>query len=246
MKTSIDINYKPRKSIFPIIEEWTRVEFENTGFGCYENIQSIRKCLEIGKMVTITLNKYPIGFITWYSHASHSARIQNVEIHPEYRYLGYGKFLVKHFISYLKDIGYFTVDLEFISHESQLFWKSLDFIKYNDKVYHRNSNKELYKIIVDNFRSNSFKETKSEVIELWYNEPDKTINIQPDRQWYVKFKKNSRELVKPIIIACKYEWRIRWRKGDEIFYDEKIRRFEKIKHQYGLSEYKEFLIIERL
>ena len=248
MNTTIKIDFRPKKTDFVHIVDWLNSEYIDNIYGFNNNISSIEKSFDNKRMVIISVNKYPIGFITWELHATYSARVNIAEIHPAYRKFGYGKLLAKHLFIYLINNNILTVDLECSPSDSASFWKKLDFKEFPNNVRRNERNLELYQILVDCLKPVAIKETKSEIIELWNYEPFQTKDRLPDCQWQLKFIKGTKQLTKPIIFPCKYDWRIRWRKSDEIFFDEKIKGFDKIKIQYGKfqNEYRDYLIIENL
>jgi len=243
MNTTININYKPSKLVFNQIKNWLYSEYNEFNFGFYCNINIIEKLFNEKRMAVISVNKYAVGFITWEFPTKFSANIVITEVHPNFRKCGYGKILVNNLLSNLKDKGIMSVSLECAPASSIHFWKKMKFKEFPKNTKSGKFNVELHKILVDTNKPQSIhkKVINSDIIELWSGEPYQTTNKNPDWQWILKLKSKSNQLTKPIIIPCAFDWRIRWRKGDKVLYDEKVKRFNKIKIEYG-----SYLIIENI
>ena len=243
MNTTININFKPNESEFKQISEWLYSEYKkyNTGFYC--NIGIIKQHFDENRMAIMSVNKKVIGFITWAFYTEFSAVIVIAEVHSDFRKYGYGKIIANQLLMYLKNAGIMTVDLECSPTNSIHFWKKNKFRKFPENFKIKKDNVELFRMLVDSQKPKSIKDTEinAEVIELWSSEPWETTDSNPDWQWQLKFRSKSKQLVKPIIFPCKFDWRIRWRKGDEVIFDDKVKRFNKIKVKYG-----SYLIIENL
>ena len=72
-----------------------------------------------------------------------------------------------------------------------------------------------------------------ETIDIWNGEPYHIIDTPPKWTCHLEFKDGTRELSTPIIHPSHYDWRIRWRAGDTIIVDEKVKRFADEQIQFG-------------
>jgi len=241
MNATIRIDFKPKESDLINITDWLYAEYVKTKTGFYCNMNIIKTCFDENRMVIILVNKYAVGFITWAFNTSYSAEIVIAEIHPAFRKFGYGKILANHLFSHFIKNNILTVDLECAPANSVHFWKKFKFKEFPKDERWERPNLELYKILVECQKPNVIKDTESEIIELWNGEPSETRDRLPDWQWEIKYKKGLNQLTKSIIFPCKYDWRIRWRKGDKVIYDEKVKRFNNNKISYG-----KYLILENL
>lgn len=241
MNTTIRIDFKPKESDLSYIMDWLYSENIKTETGFYCNRNIIKTCFVENRMAIISVNKYAIGFITWGFHTAYSAGIGIAEIHPAFRKFGYGKILANHLFLHFKDNNILTVDLECAPANSAHFWKKLKFKEFPKDERWERHNIELYKILVDYQKPKVNTDTESEIIELWNGEPNETIHRLPVWQLQIKYKKGLKQFTEPIIFPCNYDWRIRWRKGDKVIFDEKVKRFNKIKIPNG-----RYLILENM
>ena len=239
MSTIIKIDFNPKEADWIYVQNWLKEEDHNSGKGFYCNKRIIQNAFQNHGMAIISVDKKAIGFVTWYFNAEYSARIDITEIHPDYRKFGYGRVLINHLLQYFAAQNIYTVDLECAPVSSVHFWKKFKFCAFPPNVSDTSEKVELYKILIDSSRPVRSKVDANEVVELWNGEPFETDDQNPYRTWKLEYIKGTRILKKPIICPCDFDWRIRWRKGSEVFYDEKVKRFKRIKTQDG-----RYLIIE--
>lgn len=233
MSTTIKIDFKPKKVDWEYIQNWLIEEDAKSGTGFYCNIDLIKQSFVRNKMVVITVDNKAIGFVTWYLDSASSARVDITEIHPNYRKLGYGRVLVNHLFQYFVEKNIYTVDLQCAPVSSVHFWKKIKFREFPKHEIWVSQKIELYKILVDTLKPVALNPNNTEVIELWSGEPYETKDLEPVLRWKLGYIKGTKKLKKPIITLCDVEWRIRWRKGNDVFYDGEIKRFAKLNIQYG-------------
>ncbi len=227
----IDLN--PLQEQIAQIEEWLYTESKkknNNGFYC--NWEIIYNSYLNNKCGILTLNENVIGFGTWSIYES-TSKIEIVEIHPKQRRKGYGNKLINGIIDFLLTENVFVVSADCTNDKSERLLRKLDFIDFprNEDKWLR-ENKQLYKVIVPSLPTNIDSEG-TELIELWDSEPYKCDFIEPKWKWNVKFENNSTILEKPIIFPCERDWRVRWKKGNSIIKDDKVKYFMKEEITFG-------------
>jgi len=189
----------------------------------------------------LIVNNKAIGFVTWYLSTEFSARVDITEIQPDYRKFGYGRVLINHLFQYFITKDIYTVDLQCAPVSFVHFWKKFKFREFPKDESKVSKRIELYKILIDVLKPIKSNANTTEVVELWNGEPYETKGLEPIWTWKLGYIKGTKRLKKPIISLCETGWRIRWRKGNDVFYDGEIERFDKLKIQYG-----RYLIIDSL
>jgi GNAT superfamily N-acetyltransferase len=239
----LEIDFKPTKEHLNTIKAWLIEEREKSGEGFFCNWEVITDAFAKKTMVLIYKSKSPIGFLTWFDWGAVTT-IQIAEIKPGLRRMGYGRLLAEFFFSKMTQQGVVALNLHCQPTKSEKVWKKLGFKEYPNvrdfEDFHDEDGKHLYKILVPHLKPSSPKEN-NERIELWSVEPYQTTNNPPLWQWYPKFEKNNRTLVKPIIFPGKRDWNIRWTKEGKIMIDDKVKRFGKME-----IDFCNFIIITQL
>lgn len=232
MSTIIKIDFNPKEADWIYIQNWLKEEDHNSGKGFYCNKRIIQNAFQNHGMVIISVDKKAIGFVTWYYSTKYSARIDITEIHPDYRKFGYGRVLINHLLQYFAAKNIYTVDLECAPVSSVHFWKKFKFKEFPKYDSSESKKIELYKILVDTLKPIISNTNTTEVIELWNDDPYETKDLEPALIWKLGYIKGTKRLKKPIIsLCCVTHRRIRWRKGNDVFYDGEIEHFEKLKIQ---------------
>ena len=62
-------------------------------------------------------------------------------------------------------------------------------------------------------------------IELWDVRRHDTKEHKPKWIWNIEFKKNSNQLIKPIIFPCNHQWTLSWVKNGEVIEQDEIKYF---------------------
>lgn len=239
-----EVIFSPSDKQFGEIEKWLIDEEIKAGKGFYCNWKFIKSSFDNNELATISFNNTTIGFVTWRITTDKTARIEIAEIRPSHRKKGIGKKLIDHLIEFLKTKNIVVVDLQCAPADSEPIWKRLGFVEFPDPPerykFNSDGNKKLYKILTDHLRRSSVRRN-DETIELWNNEPYRTIEITPPTYiWNLEFTNSTRKLSKPIIQPASYEWRIRWSKNEKTIEDEKVKRFT------TEIDFNSFIIIEEL
>lgn len=244
MQQKVTISFKPSKKAFSEIESWLITEYKKTKQGFYCNWNIIKEYYDEKKIATISVNNSAIGFLAWYE-TDLVATIQICEIKPSERSKGYLKILFSEITSFFLKKNIIALSLECAPPSSEIVWRKLGFIDFPEMPkfghYSYDENKKLYKLLVSNIYKNSKILEKTEVIELWNVEPHENINAEPIWKSQISFIDKSNKLANWIIFPCKPDWRIRWRKGDVILKDCKVKYFQTERIEYGI-----FLIIKAL
>lgn len=227
MKISIEILFKPNQKHLQQIEDWLLEEEEATRNGFYCNWNIIKNSYENNEMSIIVLNKVVIGFVIWQIY-HYSATINIIEINPKYRGQQFGNLLINQLFQFFKTKGIVVVELQCAPETSESYWKLQKFIEFPDFERWNSGNKKLYKILVPHCKYQKLTD-KFEQIQLWDDEPYATKNKKPVWTWKIKYKKGTNKLIEPIIFPSDYNWRICWKKDNEIFVDDKVKYFDKQK-----------------
>ena len=147
--------------------------------------------------------------------------IDVAEVKPNYRRKGVGKLLLEKTTERYQYEEVYALQLHCSPKSSHLIWKELGFEYFPDSPTDTSAGKiEMYKIIKAHLScQNENLKLTSEVIEIWDNEPDYTNDKEPTWVWKLEYLKNSTILKKPIVLFGNPEWRMRWRKGTDIYRD---------------------------
>lgn len=239
----IEISFDPTKNQLNEIKKWLIEEKKSTGESFYNNWNIIESSFVENELITISENKQTIGFVVWSLCylKKYSAKIDMAVIKPSHRNKGFGRKIVSELILMLNDKGIYTIELDCSPRSSEKIWRQLGFIDFPANNYHNKIYKKLYKIIVPHLEVQEII-TVDESIELWDNRYDKTKELNPTWKWNLIFKKESRELEKPIIHPCfDVDWRIRWKKFDGIKIDDKVKYFSETNFRFG-----DFIVIKEV
>jgi GNAT superfamily N-acetyltransferase len=229
--TTID---NPNQDQLTSIKSWLREEYEEKEAGFYGNWEAIEKAFENNRMVILAKDSEPVAFLT-YRFEELTARIEIMEVHPNYRKKGYGRILFNDFIKIARESKAIVIDLYCSPEESQEFWESVGFELYPEMPHNR-TKIWMYKPLVKTATvvEVSFDE---EVLELSYSNSD-GINTPT---WLVERHEVTDLLTKPIIFPVDDNWNICWRKGRTIFFNGSIIDFKESSISYG-----DFLIVREL
>jgi GNAT superfamily N-acetyltransferase len=221
----IKISFKPKQKNLDDISIWL---LSKTNWICairaYEN-----------KSLVIALYKgETVGFYAL-SKLDLTISIDVAEVNPIYRRKGIGKLILEEIIKRLKNKESYALQLFCEPESSQKIWKKLGFKYFPENLNcDRFDKPTMYKIIKPYLKFNNVN-TKlgSEIIEIWNDEPIKTRNENPIWVWNLKYTKNTQILKKPIIHFGDNEWRIRWKKGNEIIKDCKYKHFDRKNEEFS-------------
>lgn len=237
----VQVSFHPSKKQIAEVEKWLIEEQTKTGEGFYCNWRVIEGAINDSSFGTISSEGKVVGFVVW-TEWLFTGRIDIMEIKPSHRGKGFGKLLtdqlLKHFVS--KDI--MVVDLQCSPAESEPVWRKLGFINFPESISATN-NKELYRILVPYLKPSSKRNSK-EILELWNTQPYEVKNAQPSWEWNLKFKRDTRELIKPIVYPAISNWRIRWTADNKIMRDEEVRRFGSVPEEE--IDFRRFVIIKTM
>jgi GNAT superfamily N-acetyltransferase len=238
-KPKIKISFKPKLDQLNEIEKWLIDERNSTGNGFYCNWNIIKSSYDEKKLAIISEDNRAVGFITWSYYVEFIATIEITEIKPTHRNRGLGKQLVSKLTQRLISKNFYVIKLQCSPSSSEPIWRHLGFTDFPKHDNWNRGNKELFKILVPHLEIQ--KNITCEYIELWNDEPYCTQKVNSTWKWNLSFKDGTRELEKPIIQPCHYDWRIRWANNNLIFKDEKVKRFGQDKIDFG-----GFLIIQKM
>ena len=244
MHQNVSISLNPPLKSLNEIEEWLIDEDKKTKQGFYCNWKIIKKSFEEKNFAVISVNNSAVGFITW-NESELVGTIDICEIKPTERGKGYLKILFTEVCAFFLKKNIVALSLECAPASSEVVWRKLGFIEFPEMpklgIYSDYGNKKLYKVLISNVYENEEIIEGSETIELWNVEPHANDSIAPIWKAQISFQPNKNKLQKWIIFPCKSDWRIRWRKGNEIYKVCKVKHF-----QSERIEYDPFLIIKRL
>lgn len=225
---NLEISFTPNKNQLIAIKDWLieeRDKFLDTAFnGFFCNWTNIQSHFENEQMAIVLLDKRPIGFVVWYKSSDLTITIDIAEIHFNFRGKGIGKFFIDQIIEYFRKRGIVAINLQCAPVSSKSYWEKVGFIPYDERM---GRNNEHYKLIAPScpiFKP-ELEDDNSEVIELWNLETFQANDALPKWTWKVEYKFGTRKLSKPIINPSYYDWRIRWRKGETVFGDHKVKYF---------------------
>lgn len=241
MADKIKISFKPTKKQFSEIQDWLLEESISTGEGFYCNLNQISSSFKEKQLAVISLNQQTIGFASWRVTSKLTARIEIVEINRFFRKKGFGRQLMSALFQRFIENNIVVTDLQCSPSNSEPIWRQFGFIDFpNHNDTWNVGNKKLFKILVPSLPTIE-RNSESETIELWDDEPYCTQKKQSTWKWELVFKRGTGELQKPIIIPCHHDWRIRWRNQDRIVKEDKVKYFSKEDIEFGT-----FLIISKL
>ena len=227
--------FNPTKKNLSEIKEWLEKEYQETGEGFLVNWDVIEDAFEKNRLIACLEDNQPIGFLV-YKILDEVSVIVIAEIHPSRRKDGGGRKLVEDSLKYFERKGAMVTQLNCSPASTERVWKKLGFLNY-PKFHSENRRTGLYKILVDSLPFDLETSPVKETIEVW--NPLNYNDSESKWSWNIDFKDNSRILTKPIVFPADYNWRMKWSKGKDIYFDDEIHRFDKI-------DFSSFLIIEKL
>lgn len=218
MKFNIETD--PSKEQLKIIKEWLIQEEKESGEGFLCNWNIIEKYFNNNQLVIVLKDQQPIGFSTWRTTDDFLLTIDIVEIHPQYRFNGAGKFLFDEIITFQLKRGVKVVELICAPSSSERFWKKLGFIDLESDYdkYDLTLFKPLIETLDTKIESNA-----THLIELWCCEPYKSSNIPPKWSW--TFNLNNGKIHPPILLSGGGDWKIRLTVNGEVLKETKVKYF---------------------
>jgi hypothetical protein len=238
-KSKIKISFKPTRNQIDEMESWLIEERNLTGDGFYCNWNIIISSFKEKKLAIILEDNQTVGFVTWDSYTEFTATIEITEIKPTHRNKGLCKQLISQLEQRLISKCICVIKLQCAPSSSEPIWLHLGFVDFPKHAKWNRGNRELYKVLVPHLEPRNI--VVNEYIELWDDEPYRTQEVNSTWKWELIFKNGTRELEKPIIQPCHYDWRIRWANNDLILRDEKTKRFGQDEIVFG-----SFLIIKKM
>jgi GNAT superfamily N-acetyltransferase len=241
IRMSLNVHFHPTKAHLNQIKNWLIKENRETGKGFYCNWSVIKDCYEKDRLCCVTHQDEAIGFVAWWQSGI-IAHLYIVEIQPDMRRKGVGKFLVEECFSYFRSLNISVVELECQPPTSEPMWRHLGFLdipNYNS-AYYNCKNVNLYRPLLTYIKENT-KSEPNEVIELWDKEPYETDNVEPKWTWEVLRKEGTKELLQPIVHPCNKRWQLQWRRGSTIFISEEVKYFTE-----GSLEWGNYVVITEL
>lgn len=249
---NIKITFKPKQKHLAEIAEWM-IEEKKTPITNNGNWSSIIYAFENKSLVIATHNNIAVGFYTL-SKCDLSVSIGVAEVNPHYRKKGIGKLILEEIIKNYANKEVYALYLFCAPTSSHKIWRKLGF-KYfpnnskNDR-FQKNGNMfdkdygkdkiEMYKIIKPYLKPRKINSnSKNEIVEIWNNDPHYCENENPTWTWSLKYNKKTKMLEKPIVHFGFYKWRIRWRKGNEIYKDCKYENFDRNNTEFSFMIIKE-------
>lgn len=224
---NIKISFNPTQQDLNEISKWM-VEEKNTPITNNANWPSISSAFESKLLIIATHQNKAVGFYTL-SKGALTICIGVAEVKPDFRQNGIGKLLLESIIEKYVIQNFYALYLYCAPVASQIVWKKLGFKFYpNNSTNDKSDKVQMYKILTPylNTRQGTSK-IENEIIEIWNDEPHLTQDDKPSWVWFLKYKKNTKVLQKPIVHFGHYEWRIRWRKGDNVYKDCKYKNFDR-------------------
>lgn len=223
---NIETSFNPKQNHLSDIKNWMEEE-KNIPVSENSNWPSVISAFQENTLIVATHKNETIGFYAL-RYSQSTLIIEVAEVKLNYRRKGAGKLLLEKIIERYENKEVFALQLHCSPKSSHLIWKELGFKYFPNSPTDTNSGKiEMYKIIKPHlsFQNNNLNPT-SEVIEVWDDEPDFTNDDNPTWVWRIEYLENSNVLKRPIIHFGCYEWRIRWRKGTDIYKDCSYDRFD--------------------
>lgn len=223
---NIETTFNPTQNHLDDIEKWM-VEEKKIPISENGNWTSVIDAFQRNTLIVATLKNETIGFYAL--RYTQSTLIINVaEVKPNYRRKGVGRLLLKEIIEKYKNEEVFVLKLHCSPKSTHLIWRDLGFEYFPDSPADTSAGKiEMYKIIKPLLSClNGNLNPTSEVVEIWDNEPGYTNDNNPTWVWKLEYLENSNILKKPIVHFGHYKWRVRWRKGDDIFRDCRYEYFD--------------------
>lgn len=237
---NIKVSFNPKQKHLDEISKWM-VEEKKMPISSNGNWPSIAYAFQNKNLVIATHKNNTVGFYTL-SSLDLTVSISVAEVKPNYRKKGIGKLLLEEIIKKYENQNTYALYLFCAPESSQRIWKKLGFKHFPNNTSNDRSDKiEMYKIIKPYLKSRNSKfKNKNEIIEIWNEEPCRTNDENPTWVFNLKYKKKTKILKKPIVHFGDFDWRIRWRRGKEIYKDCKYKYFDRNNEEFSC------MIIEKL
>lgn len=227
----------PTVQHFKEIKKWLQEEDYLTGEGFYCQLHTLENSFLKKKLIVITERDMVVGFLTYYFY-EHIVNIEIVEVKPDNRRNGIGKFLLHDSISYFVENGALVAQLFCSPVSSEKVWKRMGFVNFPDGII-RESKIYLYQILVETAKL-YITGKEAVLIELWDFE-DYRDEFPPKWRWVVNHQEKSNKLMIPIIHPCGEEWSVAYKVGSDILEKRTVKYFDEKKHYNG-----HFLIVLEL
>jgi|GEM_PF-1810676 Predicted acetyltransferase len=237
-KLNVRLVVDPSVETLQQLLHWLRDEYEHVYSGFYTNWDIIQNRFENHQIVLLQVNGVAAGFVCWYGTNS-VVFIDIVEVRPEMRRCGLGRFMVEECLHKLGEMGCVVVGLECPFIASLPFWRRLEFLPNIALV--SCVNERMYKVLSTSVAQSVIENPNGCMVELWDTSPEETGDREANWKWNIQFENNSNKLKNPIVFPSHPAWRIRVRTKETILADTEIRSFGM--NQIYLDG---FLIIERL
>ena len=222
------------------IKNWLIVEQKVFKEGFYCNWDIIKSAFNDNHLIVIFVNEIAVGFAIW-TNSDYTSTIDIVEIKPTHRMMGLGRKLITYLLEHFKNNNIYVAQLQCCPESSEPIWRKLDFVDFPDGLFDKNRNKQLYKILVLHLKPVE-NNTSSNKIELWNDEPYRTMKIDSRWKWDIEYIENTSKLKLPIIAPAYKDWRMKWEKDGICFKDDKVKYFNNNKP----IDFGAFIIIEEL
>jgi hypothetical protein len=236
---NIKISFNPKQKNLDDISKWM-VEEKKIPIEINGNWKSILSAYNEKRLVIAIYKSKTVGFFI-ISKTELLIYIDIAEINPNFRKRGIAYQMLNEIIKKHEKNETYALHLFCAPESSHKIWNKLGF-----KYFPNNSEKNLYekikmyKLIKPILKPKLNKyELEKEVIEIWNDEPYKTKDNNPNWTWYIIYIKNTKILKTPIVHFGDYEWRIRWRKGNEIIKDCKYKNFDRKNTEFNCMIIKE-------
>lgn len=206
MKDYVEIIFNPTQKNIDEINKWS-----NEKSALYSSFKS--KTLIIAKYMGVAVGfcSFEIAGITLHIHSS--------EVKKDFKLNGIGRRMNEELERKFKD-KYFAITLYCSPKNSRFFWKKLGFEYFPEN----NNLNEIYMF-------KPLKDISENLADGKVDKSDEIIIIFGDNnveyKWKLEFKENSRMLNCPIVFFGFCEWKMLWKKGEEIFYNDSYKYFNR-------------------
>lgn len=215
---NLKISFNPKQKHLDEIAKWM-VDEKELPISSNGNFSSIRDAFENKNLVVATSEGKTVGFYALWK-CGLTISISVAETKPNYRKKGVGRFMLEEIIKKYEKKEIYAFYLRCSPESSQKIWKKLGFQYCPDNSKKNRSEIWMYKIIKPYLKPNRLN-TKigNETIEIWNDKSGNKNDESPTWIWNLKYIKNTRTLIKPIVHFGHVRWRIRWRKENETLKD---------------------------
>jgi predicted GNAT family acetyltransferase len=211
------LNFSPNQNHQSQIREWLIEENENSGEGFLCNWSVISKAFNENRVITFTEKDFPIGFLV-YRKSELILNIVIAEIKPSHRRKGIGKLLINETFEKFKNKGILVSELSCSPASSERIWLKLGFINFPESN-RWNGEILMYKPLIENLEPDISRKLKTKNSIMILTEYSEFV-----AKWELKFKNNSRKLLKPIIFPVHYRWKLNWIENEVTIFNNEIDR----------------------